>query len=236
MSITLPCFHQGNFIGVTGTDINIEDLLSDITFFNQGQSTYAFMISNSGRTLIHPLLPAPTDAYGDPIFMDIRTLESDTEFNEVFDSVINGNSGSKTFIAKRFLPRGGKEKEGVTVTEMNSTYFWTPLERDIDFSLGVVVPVSHAKDQLNPLQIPDGYKFKYHRIDINHPEKPCSQFGAYAAKDTTVVKFAPGAFKDPYKYIGKHETKADVDLLNAYMKDDTGTVTNPGLKMTFGTP
>ncbi|KAJ7382929.1 VWFA and cache domain-containing protein 1 [Desmophyllum pertusum] len=46
----------------------------------------------------------------------------------------------------------------------------------------------------------------------------------------TVVKFAPGAFKDPYKYIGKQETKADVDLLTAYMKDDTGTVTNPGLK------
>ena len=73
MSITLPCFHEGKFIGVAGTDINMNDLLSDITFFNQGQSTYAFMISNSGRTLIHPLLPAPTDAYGDPVFLDIRT-------------------------------------------------------------------------------------------------------------------------------------------------------------------
>ena len=26
------------------------------------------------------------------------------------------------------------------------------------------------------------YTFKYHRIDLNHPEKPCSQFGTYAAK------------------------------------------------------
>jgi len=86
MSITLPCYDtKGTFIGVAGTDINIEDLLSDITFFNQGQTTYAFMISGSGRTLIHPLLPAPTDAYGDPIFMDIRTLESDSEFNEIFE-------------------------------------------------------------------------------------------------------------------------------------------------------
>lgn len=87
MSITLPCFHEGKFIGVAGTDINMDDLLSDITFFNQGQSTYAFMISNSGRTLIHPLLPAPTDAYGDPVFLDIRTLEPETEFEEVFDSI-----------------------------------------------------------------------------------------------------------------------------------------------------
>lgn len=87
MSITLPCFHEGKFIGVAGTDINMNDLLSDITFFNQGQSTYAFMISNSGRTLIHPLLPAPTDAYGDPVFLDIRTLEPEAEFEEVFYSI-----------------------------------------------------------------------------------------------------------------------------------------------------
>ncbi|KAJ7382927.1 hypothetical protein OS493_031702 [Desmophyllum pertusum] len=185
-----------------GTQLSPVVSVPYIDAFGTGQSTYAFMISNSGRTLIHPLLPEPTDAYGDPIFMDIRTLEPETGFNEVFDSIINGKSGSKRFVAKRFLPRGGKEKEGVTVTEMNSTYFWIPLV-EIDFSLGVVVPVSHAKDQLNSLQIPD---------------------------DTTMVKFAPGAFKDPYKYIGKHETKADVDLLTAYMKDDTGTVTNPGLK------
>ena len=87
MSITLPCFHEGKFIGVAGTDINMDDLLSDITFFNQGQSTYAFMISNSGRTLIHPLLPAPTDAYGDPVFLDIRTLEPEAEFEDVFFSI-----------------------------------------------------------------------------------------------------------------------------------------------------
>lgn len=87
MSITLPCFHNGEFIGVTGTDISIEDLLSDITFFNQGQSTYAFMITNSGRTLIHPLLPEPTHAYGEPVYLDIRALEPEKDFIEVFESI-----------------------------------------------------------------------------------------------------------------------------------------------------
>ena len=87
ITITLPCFHKGNFIGVVGTDIHVEDLLSDITFFNQGQSTYAFVVSNSGRTLIHPLLPIPTDAYGDPFFIDIRTLETEAEFIDVFVSI-----------------------------------------------------------------------------------------------------------------------------------------------------
>ena len=45
-----------------------------------------------------------------------------------------------------------------------------------------------------------------------------------------MVKFAPGAYIDPFEFLGKKDTKADVDLLTAYMKDKTGTVTNPGLK------
>lgn len=89
VSVTLPCYHQGKFIGVTGTDINIEDLMPDVLeYFKQGRTTYAFMITTSGRTLIHPLLPAPADAYGDPIYMDIRNLEQpESEFKAIFDSM-----------------------------------------------------------------------------------------------------------------------------------------------------
>ena len=87
MSITLPCYHKGKFIGVAGTDINIEDLVSDIELLKEGQIAYAFMTSKSGRTIVHPLLPAPTDAYGDPVYLDIRTLEPEAEFNDVFISM-----------------------------------------------------------------------------------------------------------------------------------------------------
>ena len=76
---------------------------------------------------------------------------------------LSGKSGSKTFVAKRFLPRGEKEKDGVMVLEINCTYFWAPLA-EIDFSVGVVVPVSHAKDQLNSLSIPPGKFLKNRNI------------------------------------------------------------------------
>jgi len=33
-----------------------------------------------------------------------------------------------------------------------------------------------------------GYKFKYHRIDLDPPEKPCSHFGIKAAKGEDVDK------------------------------------------------
>ena len=87
ISITLPCYHKGVFIGVVGTDISMEDLVSDINLLNEGQIAYAYMTSKSGRTIVHPLLPAPTDAYGDPVYLDIRTLEPEADFNDVFTSM-----------------------------------------------------------------------------------------------------------------------------------------------------
>lgn len=230
ISITLPCYHNGNFIGVTGTDINIEDLTSDISLFqNQGHGAYAFMTNRLGRTVVHPLLPAPSGAYEDPVYLDIRALEPEPEFNDVFNSITISRKESKTLLSKRFLPRGVAQQEGVTVRNVNSTYYWTQLE-GTEFTLGVVVPVSQAKDELNSLQFPKGYTFNYHRIDLDPPQRSCSHFGLLASKNETTVNFAANAYTDPYNYIGKDETPEDVKRLNAYMMDDTGKVPNPGLR------
>ena len=86
-SITLPCYHQSKFIGVVGTDISMADLLSEVTYFQKGQLSYAWMADSSGRTMMHPLLPAPSNAFVDPIFMDITALEPEPGFNMVFQSI-----------------------------------------------------------------------------------------------------------------------------------------------------
>ena len=87
-SITLPCYDKGgNFIGVVGTDISMADLLSDVTYFQKGQSSYAWMADSSGRTMMHPLLPAPSNAFVDPIFMDITALEAEPGFDTVLQSI-----------------------------------------------------------------------------------------------------------------------------------------------------
>ena len=64
-------------------------------------------------------------------------------------------SGSKSFYAARYLPRGGNITEGVTETYINSTYHWRPLH-GTDFSLGVVIPVSMKNEVLDTLEIPVG--------------------------------------------------------------------------------
>ena len=66
----------------------MEDLLSEITYFRNGQASYAFMADSSGRAMMHPLLPAPSNIGDNPIFMDIRDLEPAPSFtSEVFESM-----------------------------------------------------------------------------------------------------------------------------------------------------
>ena len=62
------------------------DLLSEIIYFQKGQSSYAFMADSSGRTMMHPLLPAPSNATR-PDFYGLTALEPEPEFYSVFESI-----------------------------------------------------------------------------------------------------------------------------------------------------
>ncbi|KAL9960925.1 hypothetical protein ACROYT_G034433 [Oculina patagonica] len=233
-SITLPCYHEGKFIGVVGTDISMEDLLSEITYFQKGQSSYAFMADSSGRTMMHPLLPAPSDAYGDPIFMDITALEPEPEFYSVFESIKNGGSGQKSISSKRFLARGGQVTEGVTVVEVPSTYHWLPVD-ETNFTVVIVVAVGDKDEMLGSQSVPSGFKFLYHRLDLIKPGDPCIHFSRYAAKDSTVVKFGAEAFYDPYTYLGLDETVNEVEAYKRYMTSSSSPnnkLFKPGIRDT----
>jgi hypothetical protein len=49
----------------------------EVEFFEEGNSSYAFMIDKTGRALVHPLLPDATyvKLEDDPVQVDITTLE-----------------------------------------------------------------------------------------------------------------------------------------------------------------
>lgn len=226
-SITLPCYHRGKFIGVVGTDISMADLLSDVTYFQKGQSSYAWMADSTGRTIMHPLLPAPSNAYEDPIFMDITALETEPSFHDVFQSIKVGGSGQKSFKSKRYLAKGGQVSEGVTVLELQSTYFWTPVSRT-NFTVGIVVADGEKERMLSSLSIPSDFKFLYHRLDLMRPDKPCFHFSRYASKDASVVKFGLEAFTEPYQYLGLEETISRVRAYSSFLTN-LGSA-NPGFK------
>lgn len=89
------------------------------------------------------------------IFTALGILEVSTSYITALHFSLSGRSGSKTFLAKRFLPRGGDVREGVEAREVNSTYSWTQVD-GTEFTLGVVVPVDYAKEKLKAVTIPEG--------------------------------------------------------------------------------
>ena len=82
------CYHNNKFVGVAAVDITMSDLLADVTYFSQGEASYAFLVDRTdGRTMMHPLLPAPSSVTEPPVYLDIRSLEPQPHFAEVFSSI-----------------------------------------------------------------------------------------------------------------------------------------------------
>ncbi|XP_032221259.2 VWFA and cache domain-containing protein 1 [Nematostella vectensis] len=209
-SITFPCYHQGKFIGVAGTDVVMSELLADVTYFNQGQASYAFVADSSGRTMMHPLLPKPSDPYQAPFFLDIRDLEPEGNFSDIiFSGIKSQTPGSLFLTSSRFLARGGSIYDGVTTKAIPSMYYWKPIP-DTNFTLGIVVKKDVKNYITDAVKKPEGFKFVYHRLDLSLPTTTCQYFSRYGVKDKAIVKFGPQAFKNPYEYLGNEETDKTV--------------------------
>lgn len=78
---------DNSLFGVVCSDLTMANLLSDITYFKQGESSYSFIIDGRGRTMMHPLLPLPSQASDDPIYVDVEHLERESDAAEVIASM-----------------------------------------------------------------------------------------------------------------------------------------------------
>ena len=76
MSVCLPVYvAEKGFRGVTCIDSRVSDLFYNVTHFQVGKDSYAFLTDKRGRAIVHPLLSAPKTIEDDPVFTDISALE-----------------------------------------------------------------------------------------------------------------------------------------------------------------
>ena len=76
-------------------------------------------------------------------------------FYYVFFGLDSGGSGMKSFTSKRFLARGGKIKDGVSVLDIPSTYLWRAVDKT-KFTVGIVVADGDKDETLSTQSIPSG--------------------------------------------------------------------------------
>ncbi len=92
VSICLPVYSypggSKTFEGVTCSDMSMSEVAADVEYFKEGAHSYAFLIDNTGRTLMHPLLPRPSEVNEAPIYLGIGTLETYGPVKEVIHSMM----------------------------------------------------------------------------------------------------------------------------------------------------
>ncbi|XP_013420890.1 VWFA and cache domain-containing protein 1 [Lingula anatina] len=225
-SICLPAYHSGRLIGVACSDVAMSELLSEATYFDKGELSYAFVINGYGRTYSHPLLPRPYDDPDDPIFVDIHHLERAPAAKSVISSMIRGEEGNSSFVSTRTQARGDVFREGVSITNVMSHYYWAPVAGST-WSVCVVISDGSKNTEISPPTVLPSI-FRYHRLDLKSASIPCKHFFKYATKDTTSVMLTPGAFRQPYHYLNTEETATNVTQYERYLTGQSSQ--NPGFK------
>ncbi|XP_021351428.1 VWFA and cache domain-containing protein 1-like isoform X1 [Mizuhopecten yessoensis] len=228
-SVCLPVYRgSGDLMGVSCSDVTMADLLSDITYFHEGDLSYAFIIDQYGRTLMHPQLPQLSSVKDDPIFVHIENLERSSGAATVIQEMLKGTTNKTKFNSQRTIPRGSVLYEGIETRSVISTYAWGSVPNS-NLSMAIVVGEGDTLARLQHMT-PNGDVFNYHRLDWdNSPGTSfCKHFNRYSTKDYSITMLTPGAFKDPINYLNTEETKAIVTVYENFLRGTT--TTNPGLK------
>jgi len=81
MSLCVPVVLQSKLRGVTCVDVTMDALFSEVQYFQQSSSSYAFLMDGYGRLLIHPLLPQLSTLSVDTPLAELTDIEYDTDNN-----------------------------------------------------------------------------------------------------------------------------------------------------------
>lgn len=220
------------FNGVACTDVKVSELLKDVEYFEEGNSSYAFMIDKTGRTIVHPLLPDPTYLETDPVLVDITTLERSPGSDSIMSNIKSGLPGNKTLLTYFTIPRGNLINDGTSFRIVNATFYWSPVE-NTDFSICIVLGDEiHSKISESNFPISsDDLKncFMYHNRSLSADNFLDCRFNSRRVTlERTSIKFTPSAFVYPFQYTDKEETAVDI---GNYKRFFTSTLAeNPGFQ------
>ncbi|CAG2225375.1 unnamed protein product [Mytilus edulis] len=137
-------------------------------------------------------------------------------FMYIYQQVVNGGTGSKSFSKFFTKPRGKLVNDGSSDTSRQAHFFWGSISRS-NFSVCVVfVNESYEEISESKFQLSDMDKdkvFMYHnRSLLNDDFRDCKFYKRRVTLDRSCVKFSQAAFENPFQYLDRDETAADSTL------------------------
>ncbi len=127
-TLTVPMFHEGEYIGLVGLDITLESLQEIVNAIRPFDDSYAFIISNRGMCVAHPESGFLEQPIADFLRQDV------TEHN-IIERIQNGEAFS-------YMSR----------SEHGETYYYSyaPIvvgETETPWSIAIAVPYSEIRQQ-----------------------------------------------------------------------------------------
>ncbi|XP_060073906.1 VWFA and cache domain-containing protein 1-like [Ylistrum balloti] len=230
ISVCLPVYDKVEpsvLLGVACADVKLSDLFEAATVFNEGDSSYVFIIDHKGRTLKHPLLRLSRSVRTSYTLLDISYLERANGAKAIIDAMKRRETGKQDVLSStRTMARGVVLMEGILTRTVKSTYHYAPIPNS-DYSICVVVGEDATIATL-PTQIREPGKFVYHRRDIYDDHlRSCKNFKRFATTEHSIVQFNADAFLDISKYLYEEENTNTVDRYTKFFNGDSSTA-NPG--------
>ncbi|XP_076463028.1 VWFA and cache domain-containing protein 1-like [Babylonia areolata] len=235
LSISQPCFHAPvsqpdklQLMGMVGVDLHMEDIAQDITYYNNDDQSFAFLITTQGYTIQHPVFQRPMRTSFQPMHTDIRHFEQHPGFETVRQAMLSREEGHTSLlldVSNHTAPDGQ-----VIQVERVVKYFWKKVD-NVPYIV-VLKSLQTAKEQriLKGIHMHNQPELVYHRIDLLPQDKMCMHLKQLSTLEISTVYLSPSSFVDPFEHLSEEETKRSVQSYLAYLKDDTRLITNPGLK------
>lgn len=223
VTASAPIVIKGKFVGAVGVDFPLSDLVEEVSYFENDQLSYAFVIDGFKKVIMHPLLPLPLSVKTQPALVYIEELERSPRFrNEILAKIMRGEDGFQDIYSERIFPRGGQLSDGINVIlDVESRYSW----RRVPGTQYTVVVVQAKEDMDTRIQ----YKmstdnYLYHRLDLDKKNTAqCTHLNSHYASNKPGIKFALNAFNNPAKYLDLNETTHVLSYMaptdNHFLKD-----------------
>nr|XP_022322709.1 LOW QUALITY PROTEIN: VWFA and cache domain-containing protein 1-like [Crassostrea virginica] len=228
MSISQPCFHGKELIGIMGVDLHMEDVVQDVTYYNQEINSYIFLINTDGYTIMHPSFNRPMKTRIQPMHTDIWHFENKDGFARIRSDMLNLPEGERELHIKRGNTNATEDKS--SKSDFYAKYIWKRIENTTFIVVLKLLTEVGTTQALEHLHVSNDPHLVYHRLDLVQPNDMCLHRHMPATSNTSTVFLSPKSFLDPFEHLSNLETKRMVQNYVAYLKDDTRLITNPGLK------